>query len=107
MRSFLLMITLLGCSYGLQAQTDAGTMDSLPVPVIHRTFLFEPVQSIEKAVYKTDGEELRFELSPDGESVVLPDYEKRRRVLFTAIMPDGSRREIEKSPCDIFEEVVM
>lgn len=76
-------------------------------PSLHRTFLHEQVQSIEKAVYKRDGRDVVFELEDDGETVTLPKYEKRQRVIFTVVLPDGTRKEIEKSPCDIFEEVVL
>ncbi len=74
---------------------------------LHRTFLHEQVESIEKAVYKRDGREVEFELEEDGETVTLPKYEKRQRVIFSVVMPNGTRKEIEKSPCDIFEEVAL
>lgn len=74
---------------------------------LHRTFLHEKVESIEKAVYKRDGREVEYELEEDGETVTLPQYEKQQRVIFSIVMPNGTRKEIEKSPCDIFEEVAL
>lgn len=104
---FLLLIAL---SITVQAQTDiqapGDTIQIVP-DTRHSFYIFDPIQRVKSITYKQSGKQVLFKEIDDGKTVLLFGYEKQQRILVDIVRKDGTTETIEKSPCDIYEDVSL
>lgn len=106
MKRLVTVFPLLFLAFAAFAQTDGGVILQPQESNCHKFFLKKPVKSLIK-IETTDGEPLKGKLAPNGEVVILLDYKDRKRVKATVEYEDGTREEIQKSTCDIFEDTIV
>jgi hypothetical protein len=110
MRVIFLFGFLLLASINIQAQADEGQSNdeqSKKYPSIHQFFIEQEIRSVEKVIYKDTEEEIKWEISEDKGTVTMFNYEPRKRVIVIARDKNGKETRFERSPCVIFETLLM
>jgi hypothetical protein len=109
MRLCLFILTLM-LSVSAFAQTDiqpsADTIQIVP-DTRHAFYLFDPIQRVQSITYKQSGKQVLFKVVDEGKTVLLFGYEERQRILVEIVHKNGTTETIEKSPCDIYEDVAL
>lgn len=88
-----------------------GAAAQQPGPVVvpntdmHQIFLDEPAQKIEKLEYRDTGEPIEHQLSPDGKSIHLKEYDGKSPVAVTFINSAGQLESFVKARCHIHSYV--
>ncbi len=60
-----------------------------------------PAQCIDKITYQKDGSKVEFELSEDGNMVIVRNFIPGRGIRVECTYKDGSRDAFNKSPCSL------
>lgn len=75
----------------------------------HKFFLNSdgPVKEIKDVEHSDDHTPIRSKLSPDGEQVIMYNYKGKGGINLTVVHEDGTESKMTKTPCDVFEDIIL
>ena len=97
---FAILILLIG--FGIQV---SYAQEKLMDPGPHQIFFEKPILKIKTLEYKESGETIPHELTPQKDTILIPNYDGKSRVLIEYFDMQGKLQRVIKSRCWIDPQI--